>query len=57
MAHECPDCGQWCHCGGDIDDCGFNFPEDQDACTHCWCDKCQSCPCDCDPEDYDDDEP
>lgn len=35
MAHECPVCGQWCHCGGDIDDCGHNFPEDQDNCTHC----------------------
>jgi hypothetical protein len=35
MAHECPECGQWCHCGGDIDDCGFNTPEDQFACTHC----------------------
>ena len=20
MAHECPDCGCQCHCGGDIDD-------------------------------------
>ena len=35
MAHECPECGQWCHCGGDIDDCGFNFAEDQAACKHC----------------------
>ena len=35
MAHECPECGQWCHCGGDIDDCGHNFPDDQVACTHC----------------------
>lgn len=35
MAHECPVCGQWCHCGGDIDDCGNNFPLDQANCTHC----------------------
>jgi len=35
MAHECPECGVWCYCGGDIDDCGHNFEEDQMACTHC----------------------
>jgi hypothetical protein len=35
MAHECPECGMWCHCGGDIDDCGHNFEEYQNACTHC----------------------
>jgi len=35
MAHTCPDCGQLCHCGGDIDD--IDFGEDcGDAmrCTH-----------------------
>ncbi|HKB54224.1 MAG TPA: hypothetical protein VKD22_09500 [Ramlibacter sp.] len=31
MAHDCPDCGMQCHCGGDIDD--INFGE-SDACTH-----------------------
>ena len=34
MAHECPECGQLCHCNGDIDDCCFNFPEDAMRCTH-----------------------
>lgn len=35
MAHECPECGQICHCGGDIDDCLNNFDEDVMRCTHC----------------------
>ena len=35
MAHECPDCGSWCHCNGDIDDCLLNCDEDVDACDHC----------------------
>jgi hypothetical protein len=39
MAHECPECGMWCHCGGDIDDCGHNFEEYQNACTHCPVDR------------------
>ena len=34
MAHTCPDCGQTCYCGGDIDDCEFNFEEDVINCTH-----------------------
>jgi len=25
----------WCYCGGDIDDCGHNFEEDQMQCSHC----------------------
>jgi hypothetical protein len=32
--HTCPDCGQACYCGGDIDD----IPCDEaaaDACLHC----------------------
>lgn len=33
MAHECPDCGVTCHCGGDIDD--INFGEGE-ACEHCF---------------------
>jgi len=39
VAHSCPDCGQACYCGGDIDDI---FLEDEDSldeaelmCTHC----------------------
>ncbi len=34
MAHECPECGQVCYCGADIDDCLFNFEEDVKRCTH-----------------------
>lgn len=30
--HECPDCGQACYCGGDIDDCEF---EENSFCVHC----------------------
>lgn len=32
MAHSCPECGQTCYCGGDIDD--INFGETS-ACDHC----------------------
>ena len=35
MAHSCPDCGQVCFCGGDIDDCTNDFEEDVLNCTHC----------------------
>lgn len=35
MAHECPECGYACHCGGDIDDCCFGGTKYQFACTHC----------------------
>lgn len=35
VAHSCPECGQTCYCGSDIDDCLFDFDEDSDACTHC----------------------
>jgi hypothetical protein len=35
MAHECPDCGQMCYCGGDIDDCCFNQEENVIHCSHC----------------------
>ncbi len=35
MAHECPECGQQCYCGGDIDDCCNNFEEDVINCVHC----------------------
>ncbi len=35
MAHECPECGIQCHCGGDIDDCLLNTSRYVNACTHC----------------------
>lgn len=35
MAHECPDCGQSCHCNGDIDDCFFENTYEQLHCKHC----------------------
>ena len=33
MAHECPECGLNCHCGGDIDDTEFQGGEE--TCTCC----------------------
>jgi hypothetical protein len=47
MAHECPDCGYVCHCGGDIDDCVMNSPRDVNKCIHC------DGKYDCDNEDED----
>lgn len=44
MAHECPECGEMCYCGEDIDDLLLNNDEDVEACTHC------------DPFDEDDEE-
>jgi hypothetical protein len=35
MAHSCPDCGQVCYCGGDIDDCCFEGTVEERRCTHC----------------------
>ncbi len=35
MSHECPECGQVCYCGGDIDDCLNNFEQDVINCAHC----------------------
>lgn len=32
MAHECPECGQYCTCNGDWDDIDFGIEMD---CTHC----------------------
>jgi len=52
MSHECPECGSLCFCSGDIDDCMFNFPKDQDRCTHYTQREC----CGYDGDD-DDDEP
>jgi hypothetical protein len=34
MAHNCPECGQVCYCGGDIDDCCLNFEENVIHCQH-----------------------
>lgn len=52
MAHECPDCGQTCYCGGDIDDCLLNTDDDVIGCTHCNCKVCGNVLefCDCEPE-------
>lgn len=47
MAHECPECGQWCHCGGDIDDCGLNLDADIEQCTHCIDEMRADNKCDC----------
>ena len=51
MAHTCPECGQMCYCGGDIDDCCFDNTPEQNACQHC--------PLDGDDwdDDYDEDAP
>lgn len=34
MAHECPECGLMCYCGGDIDDLCLNDEDDVIHCTH-----------------------
>jgi len=33
MAHECPECGLTCYCGGDIDD--ICWGEQTGYCKHC----------------------
>ena len=35
MAHSCPDCGQACYCGGDIDDIFFEDTVAEINCAHC----------------------
>lgn len=35
MAHSCPDCGQACYCGGDIDDIFLDETLEEQFCTHC----------------------
>lgn len=35
MSHECPNCGMYCYCNGDIDDCCFNDPQNVWSCHHC----------------------
>ena len=32
--HTCPDCGQACYCGGDIDDIDTGDIDAVDECTH-----------------------
>jgi len=34
MAHTCPDCGQTCYCGGDIEDCCHDLPRYVMRCNH-----------------------
>lgn len=57
MAHECPECGLTCYCGGDIDDCCFHGTEEEMYCSHCDCAECGNPPdfCECEPEYYDED--
>ena len=51
MAHTCPDCGQYCTCNGDIDDCCNDFDEDViNNCTHYLTPECQG------NDDYPDDD-
>ncbi len=33
--HDCPECGQACYCGGDIDDINIDDVAAQEKCTHC----------------------
>ena len=51
MAHECPECGQICHCCGDIDDCLLNSDEDVSNCEHY-----KDCQPDKDPEEWPEEE-
>lgn len=50
MAHSCPDCGQTCYCGGDIDD--ILMEEGEVCCTHC--DDCEENDSYFEDDDYDD---
>src|SRR5688572_5387398 len=50
MAHECPDCGMQCHCGGDIDDLLLNVERYVNRCTHCEDDRFD------DYDDFDEDD-
>lgn len=33
--HSCPECGQACYCGGDIDDVDVGDEEAVNSCIHC----------------------
>jgi hypothetical protein len=48
--HECPNCGQACDCGGDIDDLQLDDTVEQEECMHCLIDDLDD---DC--ESYDED--
>ena len=55
MAHSCPECGQMCHCGGDIDDIDFGEDSAQaDRCIHSEQETCDANLPD-EPIDYGDD--
>ena len=51
MAHECPECGLICHCGGDIGDCVFYGTDYENRCTHCECPTCREIDCVCECEE------
>ena len=58
MAHSCPECGETCYCGGDIDDICMDW-EDDVPCSHCTnephvCEDCGYYPCQCDDMEDDD---
>lgn len=59
MAHNCPNCGLRCHCGGDIDDLVFTDSEREAFCDHCKCWNCQhplnDCMCDRPEDECEDD--
>jgi hypothetical protein len=62
MAHSCPECGQVCYCGGDIDDCCFSGTVEESRCMHCPIDGYDDDPDDDYPPDecdvcHDDDDP
>jgi len=57
MAHSCPECGQVCYCGGDIDDCCFEGTPEERACQHCPFEGGDDDPDDDYPADVDDDDP
>ena len=44
MAHECPECGQVCHCNGDIDDIVFDDDKAEGNCICCVCSRCGRTP-------------
>lgn len=48
--HECPECGQACHCCGDIDDCVVKTT--QWVFAHCTC--CEDADDECDFDEDDD---
>lgn len=33
--HNCPDCGQACYCGGDVDDIPIGHSKEESLCGHC----------------------